>query len=254
MKETYFFTHDFNARNDPKLVDVLRNHGQAGIGTYWGLIEMIYEQGGELTLDKIESIAFQLHIGPDIVKSLVLDFGLFDNDGKVFWSESVKRRLQKRAEIADKRRSAANNRWKGEAGRNSGRNEASGANGQQQEESPGKMPPKGPDVDFKAIVDMFHSICKSFPRVARLSDTRKNKIRIRFDEMGRNMDTLRTIFEKMEASKFMQGDNPRGWKAFFDWVFENETNWCKIIEGNYDNKVGKSGTKGDNSSVNDEWK
>ena len=29
-----------------------------------------------------------------------------------------------------------------------------------------------------------------------------------------------------------------GWVANFDWVFENEKNWVKVSEGNYDNKRG----------------
>lgn len=236
-KDTYFFPHDFGARNDPELQDVVMNVGLEGIGVFWCIIEMLYEQGGKLALDKLNAIAFQLHADKEVVRKVVNDFGLFQTDGTEFWSDSANRRLMQREEIAKKRRNAAQNRWN-----NIPRSDSS--------ENQGK---KGKDVNFKAIVDLYHSICKSYPRVARLSEARKNKIRIRFDEMGRNMDTLRTIFEKMEASKFMQGDNPRGWKAFFDWVFENETNWCKIIEGNYD-KVGKNGTKGDNSSVNDEWK
>ena len=47
---------------------------------------------------------------------------------------------------------------------------------------------------------------------------------------------IHTIFEKMQASKFMRGDNKRGWKAYFDWIFENGKNWVKILEGNYDNR------------------
>ena len=60
-------------------------------------------------------------------------------------------------------------------------------------------------------------------------------MRIRFTEM-KDIETVKLIFEKMEASKYMQGDNKRGWKATFDWVFENSKNWVKIFEGNYDNR------------------
>ena len=256
-KDTYFFPHDFGARNDPKLQDVVMNLGQEGIGIYWGIIEMLYEQGGSLALDKINTISFQLHASKETVQKVVNDFGLFKNDGVDFWSDSVNRRLNKREEIAGKRRNAAQNRWnnipRSDSSENQDEKDSDKTNGQQQDESLEKPPKKDKDVDFKAIVDMYHSICKSYPRVVKLSEARKNKIRIRFEEMEENMDTLRTIFEKMEASKFMRGDNKAGWKAFFDWVFENEKNWCKIFEGNYDNKNGKA-SNGKNSSVNDEWK
>ena len=51
---------------------------------------------------------------------------------------------------------------------------------------------------------------------------------------------LESIFEKMEDSKFLRGDNSRGWKATFDWLFSNEKNWVKVAEGNYDNRIGNT--------------
>ena len=97
--------------------------------------------------------------------------------------------------------------------------------------------PKIEKVDFKRLLDMYHSICTSFQKVIRLSDTRKRKVEIRFvDEMKSNWETLEQVFRKMEESKFLRGDNKHGWKATFDWLFTNDKNWCKVLEGNYDNK------------------
>ena len=44
----------------------------------------------------------------------------------------------------------------------------------------------------------------------------------------------------MQESKFLKGESKRGWKASFDWVFENDKNWVKVWEGNYDNDKGSS--------------
>ena len=99
-------------------------------------------------------------------------------------------------------------------------------------------------IPYQEIVDLFNSICLDYPKVVKLSDARKNKIRIRVEEMGgfaRAKPIIQTIFEKMQASKFMRGDNKRGWKAYFDWIFENGKNWVKILEGNYDNSNKNSG-------------
>lgn len=111
MKDTFFFSHDFSARNDPKLQEVLATHGVAGIGAFWCIIEQLYEQGGVLPLKACKTIAFILHCDHTLVDSLINDFGLFDNDGEVFWSESAKRRIDKMAEKSNKRRAAANDRW-----------------------------------------------------------------------------------------------------------------------------------------------
>lgn len=123
-------------------------------------------------------------------------------------------------------------------------------------ESPPSPPAEpAPDkIPYQEIVDMFNSICTGYPRVVKLSDSRKNKIRIRVEEMGgfaRAKPMIQTIFEKMQASKFLRGDGKSGWKAYFDWVFVNDKNWVKILEGNYDNKIsdnepntGATGTMG----------
>ena len=72
-----------------------------------------------------------------------------------------------------------------------------------------------------------------------ISENRKNKMRLRIAEMGgseKAMEILKGIFLKMEESSFLKGDNRRGWKASFDWLFENDKNWVKVWEGNYDNE------------------
>ena len=111
MKDTFYFPHDYNARSDPKLQDVLVTHGVAGLGVYWCIIEQIYEQGGMLPLKSCKTIAFALHVECKVVESIVNDFDLFVNDGENFWSESVKKRLGKRTDIAEKRKAAAVKRW-----------------------------------------------------------------------------------------------------------------------------------------------
>ena len=49
-------------------------------------------------------------------------------------------------------------------------------------------------------------------------------------------DAKKTLFEKMQNSSFLKGDNRRGWKATFDWLISNGENWRKVLEGNYDNE------------------
>ena len=111
MKEVYYFQHDYNARNDPKLQDVLIEHGATGIGVFWCIVEQLYEQDGFLPLKSCKSIAFALHVESTVVESVVQDFGLFQNDGEKFWSNSVNARLEKRKTISESRKLAAIKRW-----------------------------------------------------------------------------------------------------------------------------------------------
>ena len=112
MKDSYYFQHDYNARNDPKLQDVLIELGVEGIGIYWCIIEQLYEQGGTLPLHYCKSIAFALHVDYKTVERLVNNYGLFANDGENMWSDSVLKRLDKRKDISDKRKQAAIARWR----------------------------------------------------------------------------------------------------------------------------------------------
>ncbi len=111
MKEAYFFSHDYNARQDPKMQEVLMDYGVAGIGIYWCIVEQLYEQGGRMALASIKAIAFALHVAQDDVRSIVMNYGLFDNDGAEFWSPSVTRRMEERNAKTERRVRAASKRW-----------------------------------------------------------------------------------------------------------------------------------------------
>lgn len=119
--------------------------------------------------------------------------------------------------------------------------------------------PKAEKLPFKGIKAMWNETCTGFPKLFTLSEPRKNKMRLRIAEMGgleKALPLIKQIFEKMQQSKFLKGDNKRGWKASFDWLFENDKNWVKVYEGNYDNKPEQpTATRyGNNRNCNDEWK
>ena len=110
-KESYYFSHDYGSRNDPKLVKVLMKLGQGGKGVYWDLIEMLYEQGGYLMLSDCDSYAFALRTDEDCINKLINEFGLFENDGEKFWSNSVLSRLDRRDSKSQKAKESALKRW-----------------------------------------------------------------------------------------------------------------------------------------------
>ena len=110
-KTTRYFQHDYNARNDSKLVNVMIKHGVAGIGVFWCIVEQLYEHDGRLLLSEINCIAFALHTEYNIVSDVIQMYGLFENDGTYFWSNSVNERLKKQKEVSEKRKAAINARW-----------------------------------------------------------------------------------------------------------------------------------------------
>ena len=118
--------------------------------------------------------------------------------------------------------------------------------------------PKTEKLPAKEIKEMWNTTCTSFPKLFTISENRKNKMRLRIVEMGgteKALQLMKHLFEKMQQSNFLKGDNKRGWKASFDWLFENDKNWVKVYEGNYDNKPKQTATKyTNNRNCNDEWK
>jgi len=83
------------------------------------------------------------------------------------------------------------------------------------------------------LVELFNKICKSYPSIEQIDKKREDHIKARLKK--HQLEEFKTVFELMESSKFLKGDNSRGWQASFDWVIKNEDNFVKVLEGRYDN-------------------
>jgi len=110
MKESSYFSHDFNARSDRKLIKLQLKHGMIGIGIYWCIVEMLHEEAGYLQKE-YDRIAFELRTDESVIQSIIEDFELFIIDDTQFYSESCLERIQKRMDISDKARENVNKRW-----------------------------------------------------------------------------------------------------------------------------------------------
>lgn len=93
-------------------------------------------------------------------------------------------------------------------------------------------------TDYKKIVDMFNETCVSLPRVTKLTDSRKKKIKARLNDY--TIDEMQRAFELVEKSDFLRGKNGE-WRASFDWLMENDRNMSKVLDGNYKNNTKKGG-------------
>ena len=93
---------------------------------------------------------------------------------------------------------------------------------------------------YQQIVDLFHETCVSFSKITALSDKRKKMINARLNTYG--IEKITEVFKKAESSDFLKGKNNRDWKANFDWIM-NDSNFAKILDGNYDNKTSQQPEK-----------
>jgi len=85
-------------------------------------------------------------------------------------------------------------------------------------------------INYQQIADMYNETCVSFPKLVKLSDTRKRAIKARLKNY--TVDDFKRLFEMAEQSDFLKGKNKRNWSATFDWLI-NDANMAKVLEGNY---------------------
>jgi len=111
LKNTYYFPHDYHARHDPKLEKLFLVLGYEGVGIYWCLIEMLYEQGGYLSLKDLSLYSQNDKELCERITKVVNDYGLFEKDNTKLWSKSCLDRLAFITEKSEKASKSALKRW-----------------------------------------------------------------------------------------------------------------------------------------------
>ena len=109
-----------------------------------------------------------------------------------------------------------------------------------------KIPVEREQTNYKAVVDSYNSLCKSFPKVTKLSERRRKAIRARLKEYS--LAELEKAFALAEESEFLKGANNRNWMASFDWII-SDSNLPKVLEGKYANRASPNGTGGKSQSM-----
>lgn len=87
-----------------------------------------------------------------------------------------------------------------------------------------------PIVPCGKVVDLFNAVCVSLPKVEVISDGRKRAIKQILKKY--TLEDLGKVFEEVEKSDFLRGENDRKWTATFDWIMK-ESNIIKVKEKNF---------------------
>lgn len=268
-----FFYHDADMRNDIKIKALRRKFSHKGYTVWCCLLEMLTDaEGLQIEFSEIsqELIAADLDVEVSELKEIVSycqQIGLFQTteDGCLF-SKAHQERLsyfieQKIARSEARReagrlgglRSAETRRQKAQAdstdeataNQNEAMLEANESIGNRSKVKESKvMESKEKDIEYPYadIVSLWNATCLSLPKVRQLNDSRRAKIKCRLNEWGKTPDEMlaraNEIFARCSSSAFLCGDNKTDWTATFDWLFENDKNWVKVLEGNYDNNRG----------------
>ena len=112
MAKDFYFHHDCNARNDIKLKRLAVEMGMKGIGIYWCLIEMLYENNGEILMKDVPIIAKELSNHHQTLMKVIQNYNLFSINTKSFTSLRILKSLEERKAKSDSARDSALARWK----------------------------------------------------------------------------------------------------------------------------------------------
>jgi hypothetical protein len=94
-KDAYYFSHDSNAKDDPKCVLLIEQLGLEGYGIFWMLIETLRDQPGyKYPIALISALARRYNTTAEKVKTVVNSYGLFTVDEQDFFSLSLMRRME----------------------------------------------------------------------------------------------------------------------------------------------------------------
>jgi len=107
MKDSFYFPHDFHARHDPKLERLRMTIGCEGVGIFWCLVEMLYEEGGSLPIQDIEIYSKALNCKLDTLLKTLREYNLFVENKTHFWSPTLIKRLKHITSKREKARASA---------------------------------------------------------------------------------------------------------------------------------------------------
>lgn len=111
-KETFYFSHDYNARNDTKILYMRQELGMEGYGIYWYLIEALADAGGILPLKILPVLAKQMDSTLVKVEGVVNNYELFEVIENQFVSQRLLKHLELRNNLSEAGKIGAANRWK----------------------------------------------------------------------------------------------------------------------------------------------
>lgn len=98
---------------------------------------------------------------------------------------------------------------------------------------------KSQKIDYSAVKEYWnrkHDETKSaMPPITLMTENRKVMVKARVRQCKGDVKTLYRVIDIAMASDFMNGNNKHGWLGKFDWIFGNEQNFTKVLEGNFNN-------------------
>ena len=268
------FFHDANASRNYKLRKLIREHGMVGYGLWWLILEDVADHITARNLScavhyDLESLADAARLTTSELKpilALMVELRLLQElDGRLYcqkvlimksyqWAPKDNRTEVKNT-LAEIEKARSKNRvFTGRGALVCGQpqiicgiheheheheHEKTSLSKFASEVSDDAEDSKRFVCPYQKIIDLYHEVLPSLPKVERANDSRKKfiKARHREPEINGDLQNWRGYFEFVSQSRFLMGlaepsPGRKPFQANFDFLI-NATNYMKVLEGRY---------------------
>jgi len=111
MNKSLYFSHDYTASDDVKILFLRQSLGMEGVGIFWYIIERLAQAGGKLPLKIIPVLSMQMQVTETKVQAVLHQFELFEVEEIHFFSRRLNESLNLRKTLQDAGAKGAAKRW-----------------------------------------------------------------------------------------------------------------------------------------------
>lgn len=119
-KETFYFQHDYNARNDDKILELRSKFGAEGYGIFWMIIETMAEnENGGAKAGLIGGLSLGYGVAKDLLVEIFeycVEIGLFHLESGFYYSKRLTTHKEFRRILSENGAAGAEKRWRGYGG------------------------------------------------------------------------------------------------------------------------------------------
>ena len=230
MKDSFYFPHDYNATQDPKLMIVISRCGLAGIGFYWIIIEVLHQQeNGKITQEAYDNYLklyykFDENQGQHVlntIQQVLFDVELFqkDNEGNIF-SQRVMKNKKYRKDITNKRSKAGKvsaSKRKLYSKQSTLVEQVSTLVEQGKERKGKEIKGNKSNIEIENYLSLFNSLYK---REYKPTEGRSRKLALRLKTY--TWEQIEQSLRNMANQKWTHGDNQKNWVADPDYLIRSD--------------------------------
>src|SRR5690348_17096922 len=96
MTKSFYFSHDYTASDDVKILFLRQSLGMEGVGIFWYVIERLAQAGGQLPLKIIPVLSMQMQVTETKVQGVIKNFDLFQIEQEIFFSRRLNETIELR--------------------------------------------------------------------------------------------------------------------------------------------------------------